>query len=168
MTQRHKREAKGASPLPPPLQPTRPQSVCHGCGTDIRYGRTHGVQCAAPLQTERIMKAAQVARVAAHSAQARAKQSDTVRQRRKEQSSWSQSSQPEWLTVNFYVEKIRPALASVSNSAIACRIGVSRCHASQIRSGKRRAHPRHWRALAELALLSGGVGQEGFKAVRSN
>ncbi len=70
--------------------------------------------------------------------------------------------------MNFYVEKIRPALASVSNSAIACRIGVSRCHASQIRSGKRRAHPRHWRALAELALLSGGVGQEGFKAVRSN
>jgi hypothetical protein len=82
----------------------------------------------------------------------RGTQSDTQRRHRKAAAAWSPSSQPDWLTEHFYLEKIQPALASVSNSAIASRLGVSRCCASRIRSGKRRSHPRHWQALA---LLSG-------------
>ena len=150
LTQGHKREAKGASPLPPPQRIAPQQNVCNGCGKEIRTGYIHCSQCAVPLQTERIKAAARSARAAAHSAEARAKQAETVRRQRKAAADWSPLSQPDWLTDEFYNEKLRAALASVSNSAIANRLGISRCAASQIRSGKRRAHPRHWASLAEL------------------
>jgi CRISPR-associated endonuclease Cas1 len=156
LTQRHKREAKGSSPQASLERAPQNQSVCHGCGKDIQYGRSHCARCAVPVQTERIIQAARMARDSAHSLEARTKRADTVRQRRKEQAAWAKSSQPGWLTEKFYVEKIRPALASVSNSTIASLLGVSRCHASQIRSGKRNAHPRHWLGLARLVDLSEG------------
>jgi transcriptional regulator with XRE-family HTH domain len=42
-------------------------------------------------------------------------------------------------------------LASASLSEIASAIGVSIPYASDIRRGRRRPHPRHWRTLAKLA-----------------
>jgi len=63
---------------------------------------------------------------------------------------WDPSSQPAWLTAEVYAEKIRPLLAAISTSTISSRIGVSRWYAGRIRSGRRRPHPRHWQALAEL------------------
>ena len=154
LTQSRKREAKGQSLLPPSYRAARSQGVCNGCGKEIKSGRAHCARCAGPLQTDRIKAAASAVRVAAHSPEARAKQAESVRRQRKAAADWSPSSQPDWLTQGFYNEKIHPGLASVSNSAIANCIGVSRCAASQIRSGKRRAHPRHWMALAQLGAVT--------------
>ncbi len=155
LTQSRKREAKGIECTPEIKPVAQPHSVCRTCGKSIVTGRSFCAACAVPRATENILEAARAARPATHSVEARAKRADTVRKRRKEQSVWSPASQPAWLTEDFYVSTIRPALASASNSTIASQIGVSRCHASQIRSGKRRAHPRHWQALADLVGLSG-------------
>ncbi len=154
LTQSRKREAKGIAYAAKNQAAIHPHSVCRTCGKPIVTGRRFCAACAVPPATENILEAARVARPLTLSLDARAKRADTVRQRRREQAAWSPSSQPQWLTENFYVNEIRPALASVSNSTIASHIGVSRCHASQIRSGKRRAHPRHWAALAELVEVS--------------
>jgi hypothetical protein len=48
-----------------------------------------------------------------------------------------------------FSEKIQPALAKASASAIAKTIGVFRWYAGRIREGYR-PHPRHWLTLAEL------------------
>jgi hypothetical protein len=62
---------------------------------------------------------------------------------------WKASSQPAWLTPQMFSEKIQPALAQTSATAIAKRIGVSRWYAGPVREGYR-PHPRHWEALATL------------------
>ena len=49
-----------------------------------------------------------------------------------------------------YAKRIQPALANLTNGAIASELGVSRAYAAGIRRGERRPHPRHWRALARL------------------
>jgi hypothetical protein len=71
------------------------------------------------------------------------------------QHAWKSSDQPAWLTERFYAERIQPLLASLSASAIARHISVSRWYAGRIREGYR-PHPRHWRVLAELANVSTG------------
>lgn len=136
-TQSRKREAKGAPSRPPAERMPRPLAVCRTCGKDIKRGRSHCAECAVGVATEHITQAARAARVRAHSPEARAKQSDTQRRHRKAAAAWSPSSQPDWLTEKVYLEKIQPALASLSNSAIASWLGVSRCCASRIRSGPR-------------------------------
>ncbi len=64
--------------------------------------------------------------------------------------------QPAWLTEQVFSEKIQPALAKASPSAIAKRISVSRWYAGRIREGYR-PHPRHWLALAGLTGTVPGV-----------
>jgi CRISPR-associated endonuclease Cas1 len=155
ITQERKRVAKGASP--PPIVATGPRRhpICRGCGKEISRGSSHCPKCAAPLQTERIKAAARAALDAAHSPEARAKQAETERNRRKVQAEWSPSMQPKWLTEKVYWKKIQPALASISNSHIAKQLGISRCSASHIRSGKLRPHQRHWQPLAKSVGYSG-------------
>lgn len=64
---------------------------------------------------------------------------------------WEPSDLPEWLTKEFYREKIQPKLATFTVSAIASALEVSKPSATNLRSGKRVPHPRHWQALARLA-----------------
>ncbi|HEU0050062.1 MAG TPA: hypothetical protein VFQ43_20905, partial [Nitrososphaera sp.] len=64
-------------------------------------------------------------------------------------SSWDASSQPAWLTSEFFSQQVHPLLAKFSTSTICRRIGVSRWYASRVRQGYK-PHPRHWRALSEL------------------
>jgi hypothetical protein len=51
------------------------------------------------------------------------------------------------LTDEVYATQVYPRLREVSLSQIAAAIA----YASEIRTGRRRPHPRHWQALAELA-----------------
>jgi hypothetical protein len=55
------------------------------------------------------------------------------------------------LTDDVYAGQVYPRLREASLSQIAAAIGVSFAYASEIRTGRRRPHPRHWQALAELA-----------------
>jgi hypothetical protein len=71
-----------------------------------------------------------------------------------EEQSWKSSSQPAWLTNEFYETKIQPLLGNIPRSAISTALGVSKTYASEIRTGKSLPHPRHWQKLAELVGLS--------------
>ena len=149
LTQRHKREAKGASPLPSPIPPPRKENLCRGCGKTIRRGRANCADCAIGGATERLASAARLGRVAARNAESRAKHSASRLRHAQACSAWDASSQPAWLTAEVYSEKIRSRLAGMSSSAIASQIGVSRWYAGRIRQGYV-PHPRHWQALATL------------------
>ena len=67
------------------------------------------------------------------------------------EAAWKPSDQPAWLTEQVYQEQIRPKLSGVSAARVAAALGVSKADAIAIRAGGVRLHPRHWRALADLA-----------------
>lgn len=153
LTQSRKRRAKGFAADPTPEPAKHPRGVCRTCGKDIPPRRLYCPACAVDAATQQIKNVTPAARIAGHAPVARAKQRDTSREQRRKQAIWLPASQPAWLTEQFYTERIQPALSSVSISRIASTLGVSRCHATLVRSGKRRPHPRHWQPLINLAGL---------------
>ena len=153
LTQRHRREAKGAPSFPPAERPPRQQTLCRGCGKGIRAGRIHCGECAIEGATQRFADAAKIGRSVSHSAEGRTKQSLTRKGHAKACSAWDPATQPAWLTEEFFSRKVQPLLATVSTSKIAATIGVSRWYAGRIRQGYR-PHPRRWQVLARLVGLS--------------
>ena len=153
LTQRHKREAKGKSPLPPPIPPPRRENLCRGCGKVIRIGRTNCAECAIGGATERLMSAASLGRAAARSPESRAKHVASRQRLGEACSAWDPSTQPVWLTSELFAQKIQPLLKKTSTSAIRSQLGVSRWYAGRIRQGYR-PHPRHWQALARIVGIS--------------
>ncbi|MGA8621598.1 MAG: CRISPR-associated endonuclease Cas1 [Candidatus Sulfotelmatobacter sp.] len=152
LTQQRRTEDKGKIWLAT-VEPPKADHFCRGCGKTITNGRTHCAKCAVGAATERLIDAARSGRVAGHTPEALAKEAQTQRQHAQARSAWTPASQPSWLTVQVYLQKIQPPLTRMSNSAIASRIGVSRWYAGRIRKGYR-PHPRHWEALADLAGVS--------------
>jgi hypothetical protein len=63
---------------------------------------------------------------------------------------WDPTSLPSWLTEECYVQRIQPLFRGKRVREIAEAMQVSQPYAAFIRSGQRRAHPRHWEALASL------------------
>lgn len=149
LTQTNKRAAKGVQSDSSTLRVPKPQTLCRGCGKNIAFGRIHCAECSIEGATKRIADAARLGRLAARSPAASIKQADSQRRHANARSSWDKSSQPVWLTEEFFSQTIQPLLADVSTSVIGSRIGVSRWYASRIRQGSQ-PHPRHWQALAEL------------------
>jgi hypothetical protein len=160
LTQQHRTEAKGKV-WTPRVKFSKADHLCRGCGTGIIEGRTDCAQCAVSCATERFIEAARVGRQTANGPNAQVKRASTQRRNALAQHAWKPSDQPAWLTEKFYSQKIQPLLASVSASAIARQISVSRWYAGRLREGYR-PHPRHWQTLAELA----GVAVDG-QCVRS-
>lgn len=70
-----------------------------------------------------------------NSPEAQLKRANKQRQNALAQHAWKPSEQPQWLTETFYAEQIQPPLASLSASAIARQISVSRWYAGRIREG---------------------------------
>jgi len=154
LTQAHRREAKGMSSgiVAPVAQ--RPENICQGCGKTIHDRSVSCAVCAVSDSTENMLNAARVGRQTANSPKARLKRANTLRKNTLAQQSWKPSDQPAWLTEEFYMTKIQPVLASMSASAIARHISVSRYYAGRIRQGYR-PHPRHWVALAQIVGVCG-------------
>jgi CRISPR-associated endonuclease Cas1 len=153
LTQRFKREEKGASPLPPSIKAPRRDNLCRGCGKTIQVGRTNCASCAVGDATKNMLDAGRMGRQTANSPEAQLKRANTQRKNALAQHAWKPSDQPEWLTDAFYSQEVQPILATMSASAIARQISVSRWYAGRIREGYR-PHPRHWEALAELVGVS--------------
>ena len=59
------------------------------------------------------------------------------------------------LTEDFYKKEIQPQLNIATLSQIAAAINVSIPYASDIRRGRRRPHPRNWKALGLLVGIEG-------------
>lgn len=153
LTQRHRREAKGGLSLPTNRAP-RPQHLCPVCGTSIEAGKTYCAVCAITVSREKLIELAESGRIAAQSPEARARRAETKRRHDVARRSWLPSTQPAWPNDETYLGKIQPRLAGIMNTAIASALGVSMPYAADIRAGRRRPHPRHWQALAELVNVS--------------
>jgi CRISPR-associated endonuclease Cas1 len=154
LTQSTRREAQGGS-IPVIKSAPVPTSVCRTCGKTIPARSRYCSACAIPVATEHIMKVGEAGRTAgrrsAYSGLAQARRANTQRRNALAKAAWVPSSQPAWLNEETYLGKIQPLLAGLTQSAIASALGLSKPYASEIRAGKRRPHPRHWQALAELA-----------------
>ena len=147
LTQRNKREVKGSAV--PPVKVPKPERVCRGCGKRLQGDSVHCKKCDLQIATRRLVEVARAGRVAGHSPEAIAKEAATHHKHAQARAAWNPAMRPAWLTEQLFSEKIQPALAQASATAIAKRIGVSRWYAGRIREGYR-PHPRHWQALAEL------------------
>ena len=151
LTQRRKIEAKGQTPKTMRLPTTSVENVCSTCGKTIRSGISYCRDCAIEDATTRISAVSRKGRSVAHTPEAQAERARTQRENALAQHAWDRKNNT---TENSDWEQIRKSLAHVSTSAIARQIGVSRCYATLIRAGRRRPHPRHWEALAQLVGVS--------------
>ncbi len=156
LTQRNKREAKGAAPHEEPVSPPRRENVCAGCGKTIRHQFTHCRDCAKDGWSKNMVNTARLGRLTANGSAAQAKRRNTQRRNHEAVRAWDPTNQPSWLTEQFYSENIQPLLAQSSNAALARALGVSRAYAVRIRRGQS-PHPRHWSALAQLVGIGGAL-----------
>jgi hypothetical protein len=152
LTQQHRRTAKGG-PCLAEVKPPKPERLCRGCGKAVQGRSINRAECDVDIATKRLVEVARAGRAAGHTPEAIAKEAATHRRHGQERAAWNPAKQPPWLTEQVFSEKIQPALARVSATAIAKRIGVSRWYAGRIREGYR-PHPRHWQAPAQLVSLS--------------
>jgi hypothetical protein len=101
------------------------------------------------------LRPARKGRIAAQTPKVLARLGEKQRSHRLAERAWNPADQPDWVDDRAYSEQIHPRLADVAISAIALTLGVSLPYASDIRSGRRRPHPRRWLTLARLATVSG-------------
>src|SRR5438094_1773879 len=127
LTQARRREVTGTPP--PVLRLPRTEHVCHGCGKQIREDHDHCASCAMDSATNRLRNAARIGRVAAQNPAARAKHRASRQRHAAACSSWDASSQPAWLTSEFFSQRVQPLLANISTASIRSKIGVSRWYA---------------------------------------
>lgn len=162
LTQNNRRVAKGSRAETPYKKLLTPQNVCLVCGKPIERSHRWCSECAQKNSTASLIDGARAGRVAAQSATAKARRSDTKRRHDLARSSWTPTDQTSWLTVETYTKQIQPRLKGATLSGIASAINVSIPYASDIRKGRRRPHARHWPVLARLvgifALRTDDVG----------
>jgi hypothetical protein len=154
LTQNRKRAVNGGEILSGEIRFPRTDILCRGCGKSIDGRYTHCESCRIEEATKRMADVARVGRVTAHGPHAQEKRSNTQRRNTIAWRSWNESTQPAWLTEEFYDQRIQPVLARMSGTSIARAIGVTCAYGTRIRQGKR-PHPRHWQALARLVGIAG-------------
>jgi len=72
------------------------------------------------------------------------------RSHRSAEIAWKSTDKPRWLDERAYEEGVLPRLINVPTSTIALELGVSLPYASDLRSGRKQPHLRHWLTLARL------------------
>jgi CRISPR-associated endonuclease Cas1 len=152
LTQAHRRKAKNASP--PVVKTPKVERVCSGCGASTRVGR-NCPKCGREISRSKLVELSKLGRVVALRPESRKKRVESQRRHWAERQAWLLAPNPEWLTEAKYRSEIQPRLVSVAISQLASTLGVSEPYAADIRAGRYRPHPRHWKALAALA----GVGE---------
>jgi CRISPR-associated endonuclease Cas1 len=147
LTQAHRRKAKSA--LPPAIKTPTVERICQGCGTPTRVGR-NCPNCGREISKDKLIELAKAGRIVALGPEARRKHSETQRRHEAAKRAWRSALQPNWPDQPTYDREIRPRLASITLFTISSTLGVCESYAADIRSGRHRPHPRHWKALAGL------------------
>jgi CRISPR-associated endonuclease Cas1 len=150
LTQSTRRDARGNSFELEAEPPPRPPRICRTCGAPLKRGENHCATCAIPVSKERFVAVARQGREASHTREAEARRGETQSRQAAARLNWRASDQPAWLNEQTYREKIQPRLAEITVPIISSALGVSKPYATDIRSGRRCPHPRHWLALAQL------------------
>lgn len=153
LTQRRRTEGRGREFFLDLKAASHPSKVCASCGAMTRTGR-HCPKCGRAISGEKLTELAKAGHVAAQSPEAQVRRAETKRRHDLARRGWLPSSQPAWLNNETYLEKIQPRLAATTISALSSALGVSESYAADIRAGRRRPHPRHWEALAQLVGVS--------------
>jgi CRISPR-associated endonuclease Cas1 len=150
LTQQHRREAKGRPSFPIAEAP-KPDRLCRVCGKKLRLrNRRFCADCAVTVTRENF----DVGRKAAQRPEFLMKRADTQRIHKQAIQNWKPADMPAWLTREVYVKRVQPSLASVAKSQVRSALGVSEPYSSDIQSGERVPHRRHWAVLAKLAGVS--------------
>ena len=152
LTQNRKRHAKGVLVAMPTPLAIRRSKLCQACGTQVRSSNKYCRDCAPSVSSETLLKAAKLGRVAAQSPEAQALRSKAQRRQMAGRAAWNPNQNPAWLDEVMYKTQIQPKLRNIPVRTLARMLSVSNPYATNIRSGKRVPHPRHWIALAALAL----------------
>ncbi len=150
LTESCRRQAKGGPSSLPAEPAPRPPRICRTCGAALKRGRSFCAPCAVAVSRQGLIDAARLGRVATHSQKAEALRAAAQRRHAAARYAWRPSDQPAWLNEETYLRKILPRLAGVTVPAISSALGISKPYATDIRAGRRRPHPRHWQALAQL------------------
>jgi CRISPR-associated endonuclease Cas1 len=149
LTQSNRRDAKGVPHLRS-VAPPRPPRLCRTCGASVTTGYDRCASCKVSVCTEELIKAAQKGRLASHTSDAEAKRAENRRRNVAAQRTWIASDQPKWLNTESYLQKIQPRLAEIALPTLRTVLCISKGYATDIRSGKRIPHPRHWLTLSSL------------------
>ena len=161
LTQNNKRTAKASPTQSPYKRLPSPQNVCLVCGNPIERSHRWCSECAQKTSTTSLIAGAKLGRVAAQRPKAKARRSETKRRHDLARSNWCATDHPSWLTEENYIQQVQPGLANVTLSQLATALGVSIPYASDIRRGRRRPHPRHWKTLARLAGIQESKSPDG-------
>jgi len=153
LTQRRRSEGRGKEFIVDTKTAPHPDKICPGCGATTRLGR-HCPKCGREISKEKLIELAKTGRAAAQSAESRRKHSDTQSRHEAAKRAWRSSPKPAWPDEKTYVEKVQPALATLTISSLATTLGICESYAADIRAGRHRPHPRHWQALAQLVEVS--------------
>jgi CRISPR-associated endonuclease Cas1 len=155
LTQRRRSEGRGntfqVSTKPNPHR----QKVCEVCGAE-GVKNHYCKSCAVELSRENMAQVALIGHSRTKSQRVRARVSKKISDHAVANTWWDPKNLPSWLTEECYIQKIQPLLRSKKVREVAEAMQVSQAYAALIRSGRRRPHPRHWQALAELVRVSGG------------
>ena len=157
LTQRRRVEGRGNAFTPVAVKHISRPRICEVCGAEgvkNRYCRSCGVEIA----RENMARAALIGHAMPKTARAKRETSRKLSGHAVANTWWSSSSLPGWLTEDFYIQKIQPQLKTLKVREVAAAMQVSRPYAAFIRRGRRRPHPRHWQALAQLVGVSSQVG----------
>jgi CRISPR-associated endonuclease Cas1 len=152
LTQSSRRYAKGKPKIRIVL-PQRPPHICVTCGRKVTREHCYCSRCKVAITSKAMIEAARKGRLLSHTSRAESKRAKSRRLHFAAQKNWDPSAQPDWLTESTYRERIQPLLSTLTISTIRTALEVSKGYATNIRSGKRTPHPRHWKALSELTVL---------------
>jgi hypothetical protein len=120
----------------------------------IEARRRYCASCAVIVSKKNLVEVAKLGRMAAHTPEARARQAEKQRRHASEVKAWNSPDKPDWLTEEFYRQKIQPRLSGITVPAISSALEPSVPYAAEIRAGRQRPHPRHWQMLAKLVGVS--------------
>jgi hypothetical protein len=146
-TQRNKRIAKNSEV--PIVNQLRPEHACEECGVKIPTDKKLCFKCWKKATPANFVKG----RKLPHTPKSLARRAETQRKQRALNRAFDPATLPEWLTREFYVKQVIPALSNVPKRRIRRMLAVSEPHAARIAKGIV-PHPRHWQALAQLVGLS--------------
>jgi len=149
LTQRRRTEGRGRKIRAVANAVPRQVKICVVCGAEGVQNR-YCPSCAVEVSREHMAQVALIGHAKPKTPQLKAHISKTLSEHAVANSWWSPSSLPAWLNEECYVQRIQPRLRALKVREIAEALGVSKPYAALIRAGRRRPHPRHWKALAEL------------------